>query len=406
ILNQNMCRISSFLVNLPSEILINILSRLPIQTILSCKCVNKQLLCLLSTPEFAASHLPLSTTGLLILHHCKYKKTSCQVFEFEDELGLQNSNLHSSAVRKFDLSVSMGLPNYCLGVAGSVDGLLCLHESGYRGYDALYICNPMTREYIALPRIEDNPENSEIFEYIFEYGFGVSKISGQYKVVRYVHFHSDDSEEGPCSAIRYFECLVYTVGTRSWRKVQPGAPFFSLFLNGNLHGCVLDSLRSAVKSIYCFDLESESFKPFPHIPPAQDGAPVAGNLGILDDCLCFLEKRSADEGICALWVMKEYGVDKSWTEILVISEVEDFQFFIDDTVIIYPIKAFENGELLLSWNNVNPFYLNSVTKTYRYLGLGIQNEQCSTCEDEAIPHRLSLLSLKNFDGEKVLSFSS
>ncbi|KZV26928.1 F-box protein-like [Dorcoceras hygrometricum] len=387
-------RISPLLVNLPSEILINILSRLPIQTILSCKCVNKQLLCLLSTPEFAASHLPLSTTGLLILQYCNYL-TSCQVLEFEDEIGLQNSNLHSSPVRKFGLDVSMGLPNVCLGVVGSVNGLLCLRESGTGGYDALYICNPMTREYIALPRIEGNHENSDFFEY----GFGVSKMSGQYKVVRYVHRHSYDSLAEPCSDIRYYECLVYTVGTRSWRKVQPGAPFrhydlsFSLFLNGNLHGCVLDYCGSAVK-FYCFDLESESFKPFPQIPPQQDGPLLAGNLGILDDCLCFLENRSEDEGISALWVMKEYGVAKSWTEILVISEVEDFTFLYEDC--IYPIKAFKNGELLLNWNNLNLFYCNSVTKTCRDLDLGIQNEKGSI---QAISHRLTLLSLKNFDDE-------
>ncbi|KZV38143.1 F-box protein-like [Dorcoceras hygrometricum] len=398
-----MCRTSPFLVNLPSEILINILSRLPIQTILSCKCVNKQLLCLLSTPEFAASHLPLSTTGLLILHYCNYL-TSCRVFEFEDELGLQNSNLHSSAVRKFDLNVSMGLPDVCLGVVGSVNGLLCLREWGNSGYDALYVCNPMTREYIALPRIEGSPENSDFFDY----GFGVSKMSGQYKVVGYVHRQSYDSQPGPCSDIRDYECLVYTVGTRSWRKVQPGAPFehydlsFSLFLKGNLHGCVLDYCGSAVKLIYCFDLESESFKPFLQIPPSQDGAPLAGNLGILDDCLCFLENRSADEGISALSVMKEYGVAKSWTEILVISEVEDFTFLYKDC--IYPIKAFKNGDLVLNWNNLNLFYFNSVTKTCRDLDSGIQNEQSSI--EAIIPHRLSLLSLKNFDGENVLSFSS
>ncbi|XP_073138058.1 F-box protein CPR1-like [Henckelia pumila] len=290
---------------------------------------------------------------------------------------------------KFDPSVCLGLPDVNLEIVGSVNGLLCIRDYGNKAYDALYICNPITREYISLPRIN----KGGIVEppYTCEYGFGVSKISGQYKVVRNVHRHS---KLDPCSSIQNYECLVYTLGTGTWRSVEPGPPFGhydlsrSLFLYGNLHGSVQNYCASDDhKFISCFDLESESFKPFPAFPPPL----VVGTLGILDDCLCFVDMRSEDLAIIPLWVMKEYGVEKSWTEILVIQPVQDFPYTYYDSV--YPIKAFKNGDILLNWNNHSLSYY--ITKT----------KNCEEIQDErawidAIHHTSSFLSLKIFNGEK------
>lgn len=392
-----------FVLSLPSEILINILSRLPIQTILSCKCVCKQLLNLLSTPEFAASHFPFSTTGLVILQS-GHEQNLFQIFEYEDGYDLQHSNRHLSLVMKFDLNASIGLPDVDLRIVGSVNGLLCLREYGNEEYDALYICNPFTREYIALPRIESTVG----FEYpgTCEYGFGVSKITGQYKVVRNAHRHSNDPQAGPSSRSQNYECLVYTVGTRSWRNVQPGPPFghyhlpFSLFLNGNLHGSVLDYDAWHGVSITCFDLESELFKPFPPLPPTPY-PPVVGTLGILDDCLCFFNNRLEDSELSIIWVMKEYGrVENSWTEMHVIEEEYGLSCSYD--IEVRPVKAFKNGDILLSWNNHRLFYFCSKTKICEDVDTSIQNEQDRI---DAIPHSLSFLSLKNFIGENVISFS-
>ncbi|XP_073138056.1 F-box protein CPR1-like [Henckelia pumila] len=337
-----MCTISPSLLNLPSEIIINILSRIRIKTILSCKCVCKQLLHLLSTPHFAESHLPFSTPGLLIFQSGT-NHNLCQIFEYED--GTQQSSLKST-----------------------------------------------------LPRIEGFVEHPDTWEY----GFGVSKITGQYKVVRNVHRNSNETEPWrSCGTIQNHECLVYTLGTRSWRRLQPGPPFGhyelsrSLFLNGNLHGVVQNHCGSDERFITCFDLESESFKPFPTFPPPPV-PPVVGTLGILDDCLCHVDIRSEENEITAIWVMKEYGVEKSWTEILVIEQVEEFPSSYSD--LVYPIKAFKNGDILLDSNNCNLFYYSSKAKTCEDVDvIGIQNEGGWIA---AIPHSLSFLSLKKFNGEK------
>ncbi|XP_075521199.1 F-box/kelch-repeat protein At3g23880-like [Primulina tabacum] len=402
-MNQRMCT-SPFLLNLPSEIMINILSRLPIRSIQSCKCVCKQLLNLLSTLVFAASHLPLSTPGLVIRRRgSDMNSDSCQIFQLEDEdeFELQHHNLHYNQVMEFDLSKSIGACDANIWIKGSVDGLICMQDLASKPYDSLYICNPITREYIALPGIETVVE----YPHLSEYGFGQSKISGQYKVVRNVHRHSYDHQAGPRSGLQNYECLVYTVGTRSWISIEPGPSFghylssFSLFLNGNLHGFLHDYGESVDLLISCFNLEAESFRPFP--PPPPPLGPVAlGTLGILDDCLCFLDNSSEDEDIIVKWVMKEYGVGESWTKQFVISNSEEFVGSYFEAV--YPIKAFKDGEILLSWDNNNLFYFSSKTETCQKLELVIQNEPGWI---EVIPHCSTFLSLKSFTGEDVILFS-
>ncbi|XP_073309593.1 F-box/kelch-repeat protein At3g06240-like [Primulina huaijiensis] len=387
------------LINQPSEIIINILSRLPIRTILSCRCVCKRLFDLLSTPEFAESHLSLSTHGLLIGQLGRNHDDTCQIFEFVDEFELQHHNLHYNEVMKFDPRVSIGFSDGKLLISGSVNGILCLLGEESKLYDVLYLCNPITREHIALPRIEGTVEYPDISEY----GFGVSRISGQYKVLRNVRRRSQDRQAAPDSTTQKYECLVYTVGTRSWRKIQPGKPFghfhssFSLFLNGNLHG-FRNSENYSNMLISCFDLETESFKPFPPPPPPLD-SPGFGTLGILDDCLCYIDNSSQDVDILVIWMMKEYGVKESWTKQLVIEAGGFVGLFYES---IYPVKVFKDGDILFNYQNVELFYFSKKTKTCEELDFVNQDERGRI---EAIPHNSSFLSLKSFDGENVELFS-
>lgn len=386
-----------FLINLPSEIIINIFLRLPIRTILSCRCVCKQLLDLLSTPEFAASHLSLSTPGLAI-RQFGVNYDLCQIFEFEDEVELRHHNLHLNAVTKFDPSVSFGLSDFKLWISGSVNGILCLSGEG----NALYLCNPITREYIALPRIESIVEHHDEFNL----GFGVSRIGGQYKVVKNVYRCSPYNPAAPHSTIQNteYECLVYTLGTRSWRNIQPDKPFghshslFILFLNGNLHE-LRDCEHLVSMFISCFDLETESYIPFPP-PPQPPDPPKFGTLGIFDDCLCFLANISRDSSALVIWVMKEYAVKESWTRQFVIAVSQNFVCTFYDA--IYPIKAFKHGDILLyDYSKGTLFYFCNKTKTCKNLDLGIKDRRDRI---DAIPHNSSFLSLKSFDGENVELF--
>ncbi|KAL8482272.1 hypothetical protein ACS0TY_028434 [Phlomoides rotata] len=220
-----------FFTNLPSEIIIDILSRLPVLTIVRCKCVCKLWLDLLETHEFIESHLSKSVPGLAVMQSGTISSTLYKIYEFEDELDLEHHELHYNPVTTFIL------PYHGL-MQGSVNGLLLLRDLRSFEPNGLSICNPVTHDYIEIQCPQDF-----VYRYpqVVTYGFGASKITSQHKVVRICHDCILDENTHQLMSIPKSECHVYTLGTRSWRRVQPGPPLgyscrtIGAFLNGNLH---------------------------------------------------------------------------------------------------------------------------------------------------------------------------
>ncbi|KAH6774974.1 hypothetical protein C2S52_012535 [Perilla frutescens var. hirtella] len=327
-----------FFTNLPSEITINILSRLPIRTIIRCKCVCKPWLDLLETDEFAKSHLSRSVPGLVV--------PGCNVFELNDELDLERHELRYTPVAEFDHTPFISHPHSHPSIQGSANGLLLLWDVSSNNPDSsLYVCNPITREYIELH------SHQELVKTKITYGFGVSKITGQHKVVSISHERKDDQRKNEKQLIKKPECRVYTLGTQSsWRSTASGAALdyscltFGVFLNGNLHWLVSD--LEGCRWISCFDLETERFSSLLPAPPRSD------SLFGLRDCLCVTDYSSQDE--VAFWFMKEYGVEKSWTNEFVISR-NPYPIF-EPYEAVYPIKFFKNGDVLMVSCTVCPLY--------------------------------------------------
>ncbi|XP_057793482.1 putative F-box protein At3g16210 [Salvia miltiorrhiza] len=260
---------SDLLTNLPSDIIIDILSRLPIPTIIRCKSVCKPWLHLLRSHEFATHHLSTSAPALAVF---QYKITSelYDIYEFEDD------DQHYKLLTSF-------MPP-CRGmIQGSANGFLVLRDLSLRPH-GLSICNPITREYM---EIHSPPEFDYTYPQVAAFGFGASRITGQHKVVRVFH-----GREIP-------ECHVYTLGTGSWRSVASSAPLrygngsIGEFLNGNLHWLVFDS--NGKPWISCFDLETELFSIIsPPLPLRTQRWPVAGVFAFQDK-LCVCDNSSEDE---------------------------------------------------------------------------------------------------------------
>ncbi|CAA3033251.1 F-box At3g07870-like, partial [Olea europaea subsp. europaea] len=264
--------------NLPSDIILNIFSRLPAPTILNCKLVRKKWLSLISTPEFVNLHLSRSSQGLVVFQQESMRaQEDCRILEFEDDL--DHNDLHYVPVIKFELSELLGIGRGATVQVGSINGLVCLRTFCHE-YDALYVCYPITREYIAMPVLDWLVE----FPSQVLYGFGLSRISGQYKVVRIFHECVLDPTTGALSSIPKSECHVYTLGTGSWRGIG-GVPFayncrsVGQFFNGNLHWVIEDLEGSEL--ISCFDVEKETFQPFSSPFPGERHSRTLHSLGVV-----------------------------------------------------------------------------------------------------------------------------
>ncbi|XP_042033559.1 F-box protein CPR1-like [Salvia splendens] len=256
---------------------------------------------------------------------------------------------------------------------------------------------------------------------MLSFGFGVSKISGQYKVVC---INRDGSAHH-----------VYTLGTGAWRRVEacPASGFgFNLDgrieCNGNLHWTVYDSTRPLL--ICGFDVETECFSIF-SAPPAAVDERLTVELSVLSDCLCVSYVWGHE---IVIWSMKEYRVEESWTiEYRLSTNGFNFDFGIRNRMeSVYPIKVFNDGDVLMLMvaNDINFYYrkrhliyYSSKTDTIQQLGMineqlgtigsyGMVAEQHLTIEDVYVENHLTramiftpaLLSLKSFGIENVISF--
>ncbi|KAL1557521.1 F-box protein-like protein [Salvia divinorum] len=226
---------------LPLEIITNILLRLSPQNIATCKCVCKPWLNLIESDAFVESHLVKSGLALAV-SIAKLDSNWFSVFKLEDELEPFSNWFDVFAkhgpITKFDFRRESTTIQSC------VNGLLLLKNAFID--DHLYVCNPITCEYVEL--------SGHVIREGDRFGFGVSKISGRHKVV----YHSPESG-----------LHVYTLEAgSSWRAVEAAPPFPSYcessicgaFFSGNLHWLVKS--RTGIPDVCCFDLETERFSAF------------------------------------------------------------------------------------------------------------------------------------------------
>lgn len=193
---------------------------------------------------------------------------------------------------------------------------------------------------------------------------------------------------------------MYTVGTGSWRRIPSPSPLKYVdnnkgaFLNGNIHFL---ANTPKVYRISCLDLETEVFTVFS--APSHDPFKYRA-ICVLRGCLCVCDNAAdeltSDEEV-DIWLMKDYGDDKSWTKVFVISK----EIMSDFLGIISPIKVFKNGDALMEWGGSKLLYYSSETRTIRHVDVSGLDRDIYTTTAIYAP---SFLCLQTFAGENVSSF--
>ena len=302
--------------NLPEQMMREILGRIPIKSLIRCKCVRKSWHDLIDEPEFKSSYSP----------------KPCFAFSYEDMYIIYDDDtcellfrfwMNPAGRLYFGKSVRYSV------VIDSVDGLLMAKDGAA---NILFVCNPIIREYVGLPRLYTHGRRS-----IF--GFGVSRISGQYKVLN-----------GEVISGSYH---VYTLGGEgSWRSISsaaPGNPILlynnAIFCNENLHWLVSYFDFEEKYMVCCFDLDTELFTSFsiPHYVYESD-IHSKYRLCILEGRLCLYDYLCGCSNSVVIWWMNKYGDENSW--------VKEYTFHLpeDTDGPVFPLKVLENGDLLFTMN--------------------------------------------------------
>ncbi|KAH7859259.1 hypothetical protein Vadar_033760 [Vaccinium darrowii] len=335
------------LPHLPHEILFDILSRLPVKPLCRFKSVSKPWLALITNPCFIKSQL----------NHQYTRGNHTQKLIVAASKGYGASETSQSVY-----SVDFKVPDYPLTelevpcksgvrILGSFNGVILLrirHE--------LCLWNPSIRTYrkFSQPKC---PNGARTYGLCYDY------VSDDFKVVRAVM----PSSNVPC------DVHVFTCKLGSWKKIGdlgyeicgrgPG-----MVVNGMPHwilrrGGSTDGTKNLV--IVCFDATKEEFKEVP-LPANSKRESRLWNmkLGIFGGWLCVVSKYL--DLRTNVWVMKEYGVNESWTKLSVMSlpkgsGVSDVALLI--FVILMPLCYAKDGEVVAVLNSFELVIYNPKKQT-------------------------------------------
>ncbi|XP_062027477.1 F-box/kelch-repeat protein At3g23880-like [Rosa rugosa] len=294
------------------SVIVEILSWLPAKSLLRFRCVCKPWRALFSDPYFIRRHLSRINTKTNNSYSLFVKEIS--TFRSMDCEALFKYSSHDDGPvlsRELDFPIlDVPFEFYYIDIIGSCNGLICLLLDW--NTSVIMLWNPCTRESKVLPQ----PSIKNLPKF---YGFGYDSTTDDYKVI-VGSFSSTSSYE--------YVVVAYTLKTGSWRKLQS--------LNQNFrvlwHGCLVNEAlhwvlderdedhRVIASKLVSFDLAEEKFHEIasPYCPNPIARSNLVARVGNISNSLTLYSRPiSTRAGLdFRMWVMKEYGVEKSWNEVM------------------------------------------------------------------------------------------
>ncbi|XP_060210940.1 F-box protein At3g07870-like [Lycium barbarum] len=168
------------LVDLPFDIIINIVNRLPFKSVFQFHRVCKSWRSLISTPRIAYH-----------INHVSDKKYTLM------------RSIDVSRQRTFKIPIDLQFPDFML--LPPVNGILCICEPILSHVTYVYLWNPLTHEFKALPK-----PSVHLGYVAVSFGFGFVPNSNDYKVVRVLrHERKPD-----------YQTEIYSLNRNTWKRIS------------------------------------------------------------------------------------------------------------------------------------------------------------------------------------------
>ncbi|KAL8031469.1 hypothetical protein ABFX02_13G027100 [Erythranthe guttata] len=347
---------------IPTDILIEILLKLPVKSLIRFTTVAKSWRSIITTPTFIDSHISGGGGNNHTLLLRRYDKSD----KLEHYSLLKTTKGESfSASSSSQLEFPFKSQNGYFRIVGSCDGLVCLLDDLFVNCSSpIVIWNPSVRNHIVLPNPSINPKE---VPHIAALGFG--GVAGDvYKVVRLVY----------CRKTEDFGFVVpplveiYSVGTGKWKKIS-GVDvrlrvleymWNQAFLNGVVHWLAyepIDENKTTRGSILSFHMGEEVFGEVALPDELASESVTSFCIFVIGESLGIVKyDGEATRQSCDVWFMKEYGVKESWIKLYRIGMLEHLEKV---------VGFLESGEALLALMNIGLVAYNPFTMLTTDLGI-------------------------------------
>ncbi|CAI9102543.1 OLC1v1000827C1 [Oldenlandia corymbosa var. corymbosa] len=405
------------IMDMPDDIIEDILIRLPLKVIFVCMRVCKHWHHLILSAEFAEMHFAKQEVGLL-LNSINDDLGVPKIWYLVDqsEMGTFHEcdeNLHICPDFPLRLpwrdpgvaAINLGLTDDRFRVVNSYNGFICFTDSNY---EPIVVCNPVTKELVHIPA------GKEPVRDFVDCGFGFCPTTKELKVIRISYAmvrvspspwttHQNSNKRRWDGMVCRRIAAVHTLGTQSWHDVgyapsYDGRLTFPTCLHGNLHWFY--SYESC-RRILSFNFTEESFQKFP-TPPSSgserfDSTKTLMSMGVLNDNLCL---SLVDDDHATVWIMEIYGVKESWSKFV--------KFKMTETgfdIVCQPIDYLKCGSLLMfHYSKFLIIHYNVETNKWECLKVGDSNSKFQAVT--LVPSFLSLKEALQGNGERALNIHS
>ncbi|KAG8389082.1 hypothetical protein BUALT_Bualt02G0192200 [Buddleja alternifolia] len=318
------------ILNLPTDLIHKIFSRLQLKYILRSRVVCRAWYNLFSVPDFMHHYAKNTPFTTLLLSHYQQAVTATEHHTFSFvEISEEGDCTRTTIEPKLPFCRKQ---DSFLSIKGSCNGLLCLLLHNSR-FEVIYIYNPTSGESISLPvHTFDKYERAYLVSLVYEFGFSPS--TNNFKVLKINHQKTINGE-------RVQQCEIFTVGVdHKWRQLEFSfkVGYYACRIALNWAVCWFARDLDSTNYIAAFDFGKEEVGLISH--------PHGLLLKYME--LAFLNNRLRllDYSIPShytMWTMEEYGVAESWTKIVISRSC-----FPSCAPLLWqcPIAILQNGNLL------------------------------------------------------------
>ena len=353
--------------NLLQDVMIELLSRLPVKSLLRFRCVCKDWNALFENPSFISKHIRNDDNKRLFVSY--WVTVEEDDFNYPTDSFCLFPDETLTDISLIDLDFQQPIREF---LGGPFDGIFCIHGPTN---DRLVLCNLATKESRTLPKCRVVfPQFCRISGTIT--GFGLDIMSNDYKLVM-IHTLWNEKRQ---DISEFSHVAMYNLRTNSWRdfKSSKSDHYVMSFSSDTLHlngVCYwLSRFRNRQsRVILSFHLGDEVFQEVqePHVP---ESTPTI--LGIYNHSLCLLLLNNV-QNYYDIWVMKDNG----WIKQLSVGPLVEVQT---------PLGFWKKGAFLVHSTNEQLLLYDPNTEEMR--DLGITSFACS-----ARIYKESLIRLKGED---------